>query len=214
MNRDEILKAAGKFRPHKRLGRGTGSGQGKTAGRGTKGYGARSGSKTRWGYEGGSNPIIARSPKRGFNNFNFRVEYQVVNISDLEKFDANSTVDAAGLKKANLISDVAMPIKILGSGTLSKSLTVVAACFSKSAAEKIAKAGGKIEGQVPAVIAEAKAAKKAEQEAAKKAAAEAKKAKEAELKALEAESKATKPKKGKEEDKPAKPAKPSKKTNE
>lgn len=212
MNRDEILKAAGKFRPHKRLGRGTGSGQGKTAGRGTKGYGARSGSKTRWGYEGGSNPIIARSPKRGFNNFNFRVEYQVVNVSDLEKFDANSKVDAAGLKKANLISDVALPIKVLGGGTISKSLTVVAACFSKSAAEKIAKAGGKIEGEVPALVAEAEAAKKAEQEAAKKAAADAKKAKAAEEKAAEASAKADKPKKekGGQEAKPAKKPKETK----
>jgi len=204
MKLDDITNLAGKFPKHRRLGRGTGSGQGKTSGRGTKGRGARAGASFRWGYEGGSNPIIARSPKRGFNNFNFRVAYQAVNLGDLDKFAANSTVDAAALKKANLIGDASKPVKILGNGTLTKSLTVVVACFSKSAAEKIVAAGGKIDGAVPMLVKEAAAAKKAEAAAAKKAADEAKKAAEAAAKALEAESKAAKPKKGKDEAKQSK----------
>ena len=211
MKLDDITSRAGKFPKHKRLGRGTGSGQGKTAGRGTKGRGARAGASFRWGYEGGSNPIIARSPKRGFNNFNFRVEYQAVNLGDLDKFPANSTVDAAAMKKFHLIGDASKPVKVLGNGAVSKSLTVVASCFSKSAAEKIAAAGGKVEGPVPMLAKEAAAAKKAEAAAAKKAAEEAKKAAEAAAKALEAESKAAKPKKGGGKDE-AKEAKQSKKT--
>jgi large subunit ribosomal protein L15 len=145
MKLNEILQAAGKYPNRKRLGRGTGSGHGKTSGRGTKGRGARTGKTTRYGYEGGQNPIIARSPKRGFNNFNFRVEYQVVNVSDLDKFEPGSTVDAAALLKARLIPDAAKPVKILGGGEMSKSLTVVATKFSASAAEKIAKAGGSVQ---------------------------------------------------------------------
>jgi large subunit ribosomal protein L15 len=145
MKLDEILSSAGRYPNRKRVGRGTGSGHGKTSGRGTKGRGARAGKTTRYGYEGGSNPIIARSPKRGFNNFNFRVEYQVVNVSDLERFDAGSTVDAKVLAGAKLISDAAKPLKILGTGELTKSLTIVAAKFSATAAEKIAKAGGTVQ---------------------------------------------------------------------
>jgi len=204
MKLDDITSKAGKFPKHKRLGRGTGSGQGKTSGRGTKGRGARAGASFRWGYEGGSNPIIARSPKRGFNNFHFRVEYQPVNLSDLEQFASGSTVDAAALKKAHLIGDATQPVKILGNGTLTKSLTVVASCFSKSAAAKIAAAGGKADGPIPALVKEAALAKKAEIAAAKKAADDAKKAADAAAKALEAESKAAKPKKGKDEAKPKK----------
>jgi large subunit ribosomal protein L15 len=142
MKLDEILSAAGKHKRGKRVGRGTGSGHGKTSCRGTKGLGARAGSGVRLGYEGGSNPIIARSPKRGFNNYNFRVEYQVVNVSALERFESGATVDAAVLKQANLIPNAALPVKVLGEGELTKKLTVVAGKFSASAAEKIAKAGG------------------------------------------------------------------------
>ncbi len=145
MKIDDILHSAGKYPKRKRVGRGTGSGHGKTAGRGTKGYGARAGMHSRYGYEGGSNPIIARSPKRGFNNYNFRVEYQVVNVADLEQFEAGATVDAAALAKARLISDQRQPVKILGGGELTHSLTVVAAKFSASAAEKIAKVGGTVQ---------------------------------------------------------------------
>jgi large subunit ribosomal protein L15 len=142
MKLDDILKSAGKYPQRKRIGRGTGSGHGKTSGRGTKGRGARTGKTTRYGYEGGQNALIARSPKRGFNNYNFRTEYQVVNVSDLERFDDGATVDAKALLSARLIGHADEPLKILGGGELSKKLTVVATKFSSSATEKIAKAGG------------------------------------------------------------------------
>ncbi len=142
MKLDEILHMAGKKKPRKRIGRGIGSGHGKTAGRGTKGTGARAGWEARLGYEGGQNTIYARVPKRGFNNYNFAKDYQIVNVSELEKFDAGSTVDAAVLLKARLISDPVIPVKVLGNGELTKKLTVVAAKFTASASEKIAKAGG------------------------------------------------------------------------
>jgi large subunit ribosomal protein L15 len=142
MKLNDILTAAGKHKKRLRVGRGTGSGQGKTAGRGTKGMGARSGVKMRFNYEGGQNPILSRIPKRGFNNFNFRVEYQVVNVGDLERFDAGATVDPAALAKANLIGGPDKPVKILATGDLTKKLTVIAQRFSAAAAEKITKAGG------------------------------------------------------------------------
>ena len=145
MKMDEILSSAGKYKNRKRVGRGTGSGQGKTAGRGTKGFYSRSGAARRVGYEGGQTPIIARSPKRGFSNFKFHKEYQVVNLADLEKLDADTRVDGALLKQMGLIRDDKGPLKILGTGELTKKLTVVATKFSASAAEKIAKAGGTIE---------------------------------------------------------------------
>lgn len=149
MKLDEILQKAGKFKPRKRLGRGIGSGQGKTAGRGTKGCGSRSGWKQRIGHEGGQTPFYARFPKRGFSNFLFTREYQTVNVSDLEaKFSDGAVVDAKVLKEAKLIGDAASPVKILGDGTISKKLTVKAQRFTISAAKKITDAGGKVEGEV------------------------------------------------------------------
>ena len=145
MRLDEILSTAGKNKTRKRLGRGTGSGKGKTCGRGHKGYGARSGSKRRMGYEGGQNPMLARIPKRGFSNARFRKEYQLVNVALLERFEAGTRVDAAMLAAARLISDADKPVKILGNGELTKKLTVAASKFSAIAAEKIAKAGGSVE---------------------------------------------------------------------
>lgn len=142
MKLDEILKAAGKYRAPKRVGRGTGSGRGKTCGRGTKGMGARSGSKRRLGYEGGQNPLLARIPKRGFSNARFRLEYQVVNVGSLERFEPDSRVDADALAEANLIGDADKPVKILGTGRLTRKMTVVATEFSVAAARKIANAGG------------------------------------------------------------------------
>jgi large subunit ribosomal protein L15 len=145
MKLDQILSAAGAHKKRTRYGRGTGSGKGKTSGRGTKGAGARSGSRQRLGYEGGSNPQIARLPKRGFSNANFRKDYQVVNVSDLQRFEAGARVDAAALKAANLIGDASDLVKVLGGGELDRKLTVVANAFSASASEKIAKAGGAAE---------------------------------------------------------------------
>lgn len=145
MKLDEILSSAGRFKSRKRVGRGTGSGNGKTSGRGHKGMGSRAGSGIRLGYEGGSNPSLARIPKRGFNNANFRKEYQVVNISGLDCFEDGDRIDAKTLEQARLISDAAKPVKILAKGQLTKKLTVAACKFSASAAEKIAQAGGTVE---------------------------------------------------------------------
>ena len=146
MKLDDILSAAGKYKKRKRIGRGVGSGRGKTSGRGHKGYGSRAGSHQRLGYEGGQNPTIARLPQRGFNNANFRKEYQVVNVAALEAaFDNGATVDAAAQKKVSLISDVTKPVKVLGNGDLTKKLNVVAVKFSASAKEKITNAGGSVE---------------------------------------------------------------------
>ena len=142
MKLDEILAAAGRHKRRTRRGRGIGSGKGKTSGRGHKGYGARAGSTTQLGFEGGRTPTIAASPKRGFKNTGFRKVYQIVNVGLLERFDAGSTVDAAALAACGLIDDAAKPTKILGSGELTRKLTVVAQEFSSLAAEKIAKAGG------------------------------------------------------------------------
>lgn len=145
MKLDEILSAAGKHKPRRRTGRGIGSGRGKTCGRGHKGYGARSGSRKRLGFEGGQTPVLSRVPKRGFSNAPFRKDFQVVNVCSLERFDAGARVDAATLAKSRLISDAKKDVKILGRGVLTKKLTVVAAKFSGSAAQKITEAGGTVE---------------------------------------------------------------------
>jgi len=146
MKLDEILSAAGKHKARKRLGRGRGSGQGGTAGRGNKGYHSRAGSNRALGFEGGQNPMLKRIPKRGFSNVNFRVQYEIINLACLqERFDDGARVDAAALAEARLISDANALVKILGNGELTKKLTVAAKKFSKTAAEKIAKAGGSVE---------------------------------------------------------------------
>lgn len=142
MKLDEILHKAGRYKASKRLGRGKGSGQGKTSGRGHKGMGARAGSGHRLGYEGGQNPVLARIPQRGFTNAPFRKEYQIVNVVDLERFDAGSTVDAVALVQAGLVGNPDRPVKVLGKGELTRSLTVAADRFSESAKAKITKAGG------------------------------------------------------------------------
>lgn len=143
MKLDEILSKAGRHKTRKRVGRGDGSGSGKTSGRGHKGYGSRAGAKRRLGYEGGQNPLLQRIPQRGFNNKNFRKEYQVVNVDQLEEsFDAGSTVDLDALIKARLVRPDEGPVKVLGDGELSKKLTIQADRFSRSALAKIAEAGG------------------------------------------------------------------------
>ena len=143
MKLEEILTTAGGHKRRTRVGRGDGSGKGKTCGRGHKGYGSRSGAKRRLGYEGGQTPALARLPKIGFNNARFRKEYQCVNIDALEKiFDDGSAVDAAALAEAGLIRSATGPVKILGRGEIKKKLTVTANAFSETAKEKIAKAGG------------------------------------------------------------------------
>ncbi|RJP40915.1 MAG: 50S ribosomal protein L15 [Phycisphaerales bacterium] len=143
MGMTTILKAAGRHRRRKRLGRGIGSGLGKTAGRGHKGAGSRSGFRRRALAEGGQMPVFRRVPKRGFSNARFRTEYSVINVGDLEtKFEAGEKVSGAALVEAGLIRNTRRPVKVLGDGELTKRLIVEAARFSRSAAEKIAAAGG------------------------------------------------------------------------
>jgi len=145
VNLSELKPAPGSKKNRKRVGRGTGSGHGKTATRGTKGQNSRSGGGVRPGFEGGQMPIQRRVPKRGFSNARYKTEYAVVNVADLERFEAGSVVNIATLREAGLVKAVKDGVKILGNGELSKSLTVQANAFSKSAEEKITAAGGKAE---------------------------------------------------------------------
>jgi large subunit ribosomal protein L15 len=125
----------------KRVGRGPGSGQGKTAGRGEKGQKSRSGFSRMLGFEGGQMPLHRRLPKRGFTNI-FKKEHAVVNVSELERFDNGATVDEAALRKAGLVKGRAEGVKILGDGKLTKKLNVHATKFSASARKQIEAAGG------------------------------------------------------------------------
>ncbi len=140
----ELGPAYGATTAPKRVGRGVGSGLGKTAGKGHKGQKARSGGSIRRGFEGGQTPLYRRIPKRGFKN-HFATEYAVVNLSDLEKFDNGTVVDANLLMTEGIIKKELDGVKVLGNGTLTKKLTVVAKKFSKTAEEKIQAAGGKTE---------------------------------------------------------------------
>ena len=137
----EVTEKVGRHKRRKRIGRGPGSGTGKTSGRGHKGYGSRSGNTAP--HEGGRIPPFKRYPKRGFSNANFMKHYALVNLKALEaRFDAGEEVTLDTLIKVGLVRDSSRPLKILGEGELTKKLTVVAAAFSKSAADKIAAAGG------------------------------------------------------------------------
>ena len=140
----ELQPAEGSVKDVKRIGRGHGSGNGKTAGKGHKGQKARSGGSIRPGFEGGQMPLTRRIPKRGFNNI-FATEYAIVNVSDLNKFAEDTVVDEELLKAAGLIKKSYAGVKVLGDGELTTKLTVKAAKFTKSAVEKIEKAGGKAE---------------------------------------------------------------------
>ena len=140
----ELGPAEGATTNSKRVGRGVGSGLGKTAGKGHKGQKARSGGSIRRGFEGGQTPLYRRIPKRGFKN-HFAVEYAVVNLSDLEQFDNGTVVDAKLLLDEGIIRKEIDGVKVLGNGTLTKKLTVVANKFSKTAEEKIQAVGGKTE---------------------------------------------------------------------
>ena len=128
----------------KRVGRGPGSGHGKTSSRGEKGQKSRSGYSGKRGFEGGQMPLHRRLPKRGFTNI-FKTDYAVVNVSDLERFDNGASVDEATLRQAGLVKGSHDGVKVLGDGELSKKLTVSASKFSKSAREIIEKAGGTVQ---------------------------------------------------------------------
>ena len=145
MKLHELQPAAGSTKDVKRIGRGHGSGQGKTAGKGHKGQKARSGGSIRPGFEGGQMPLQRRIPKRGFNNV-FAKEYATVNVSELEKrFHSGEEVNAQTLIERGAINKALDGVKILGNGELTKSLNVKAVKFSAAAQEKIEKAGGKAE---------------------------------------------------------------------
>ena len=144
MKMHELGPAYGATTKRKIVGRGIGSGTGKTAGKGHKGQKARTGGKIRRGFEGGQTPLYRRIPKRGFNN-HFAKEYAIINVSDLEVFDNDTTVDSKVLIEKGLIKKELDGVKVLGNGELTKKLTVVATKFSKSAESKIQAVGGKIE---------------------------------------------------------------------
>ena len=146
MGLDKLKPAEGsKGRKHFRVGRGQGSGNGKTAGRGHKGAQSRSGFKFKRGFEGGQMPLHRRVPKRGFTNI-FRTEYDVVNLDQLEAlFDKGATVTVDGLRERGIVSSRTALVKVLGRGDVTKALTVQAHKFSGKAAEKLAAAGGKAE---------------------------------------------------------------------
>ena len=140
----ELGPAYGATTAPKRVGRGVGSGLGKTAGKGHKGQKARSGGSIRRGFEGGQTPLYRRIPKRGFKN-HFATEYAVINLSDLEQFENGTVVDSKLLLTEGIIKKELDGVKVLGNGTLTKKLTVVATKFSKTAEEKIQAVGGKTE---------------------------------------------------------------------
>ena len=144
MKLHEISPAAGSTTAPKRLGRGVGSGLGKTSGKGHKGSKARSGGGKAQGFEGGQMKLVRRIPKRGFTNI-YAKEYATINLSALEAFEDGAVVDARALKNAGIVKNAKDGIKVLGNGELTKKLTVKAAKFSKSAAEKIEGNGGKAE---------------------------------------------------------------------
>ena len=144
MKMHELAPAMGSTKESKRIGRGHGSGQGKTAGKGHKGQHARAGRGIRIGFEGGQMPLQRRVPKRGFNNI-FAEEWVAINLSSLEVFEDGSVVDAAALASKGIIKKANLPVKVIGNGKLTKKLEVKLNAYSASAAEKIAAAGGKAE---------------------------------------------------------------------
>ena len=144
MKLHDLSPALGSTRDSKRIGRGHGSGNGKTAGKGHKGQKARAGHGMRPGFEGGQMPLQRRVPTRGFNNI-FAKEVTAVNVSALEVFEDGATVDAAALKEKGIIKTADNAVKVLGNGKLTKKLTVKLNAFSASAAEKINSVGGKAE---------------------------------------------------------------------
>jgi large subunit ribosomal protein L15 len=144
MRLNELSPPKGARKNRKRLGRGVASGQGKTAGRGSKGQNARSGGGARPGYEGGQMPIHRRLPKRGFTNI-FKKEFAVINLRDLDRFEAGSIVDEAALVREGLVKGIRNGIKLLGQGDIGHALTIKIHQASKAAKQKIEAAGGTIE---------------------------------------------------------------------
>jgi len=144
MKLHDIRRPRGVNKPAKRVGRGSGSGHGKTSGRGHKGVMARSGATRRLGFEGGQMPLMRRIPKRGFTNVG-KKKVQIVNVEDLNRFKKDSVVDKAVLKEQGMIRKSNISVKFLGNGKISKPLNVIADSFSVNAKKKIEEAGGKCE---------------------------------------------------------------------
>ncbi len=144
MDLKSVCEKGTAYKTRQRLGRGIGSGKGKTSARGHKGWGARSGSSRRPGYEGGQMPIYRRVPNRGFTNARFRTDYTIINVDKLEAFDDGTTVDLQAILDQGLVSLNTKLLKVLGNGKLTKKITVRGQKFSKSAAEKIKSAGGAV----------------------------------------------------------------------
>ena len=145
MKLHELSPAAGSTKAAWRKGRGPGSGNGKTAGKGHKGQNARSGGGVRPGFEGGQLPLYRKLPKRGFNNYRFAKDYATINVEDLNKFEDGATVNLETLVNCRMIRDEKDGLKVLGNGELKRKLTVEAKVFSATAKEKIEAAGGKAE---------------------------------------------------------------------
>ena len=145
MKLHKLSPAEGSVKEGFRKGRGAGSGNGKTAGKGHKGQNARSGGGVRPGFEGGQLPLYRKLPKRGFNNYRFATKYAIVNINALNKFNDGDVVDAEALIAQGIINNVFDGVKVLGEGEITKKLTVKAAIFSANAKEKLEAAGGKTE---------------------------------------------------------------------
>lgn len=145
MKMNTIHPAEGATKTRKRVGRGPGSGLGKTSGRGENGQKSRSGYSRKAGFEGGQLPLYRRLPKRGFTNARFKVEFATINLSDLNKFEDGAVVTPELLKEMGLLKNQLDGVKVLGNGTLEKKLTVKAHRFSESAKEAIEKIGGKVE---------------------------------------------------------------------
>ena len=143
MKLGELKPAKGSTHSKKRVGRWHGSGLGRNAGRGDKGFHSRSGSKHRPWFEGGQMPLHRRVPKRGFSNFLFKKEYQIVNISDLDKIESE-LIDPSVMRENGLVKYALRPIKVLGDGELNKKVNVTASAFSSSATKKIEKKGGTV----------------------------------------------------------------------
>ena len=145
MKLHELEKNIGATHAKKRVGRGPGSGLGKTSGKGQKGQKARSGGSINPVFEGGQLPLFRRIPKRGFKNYNFRTRYAVINLDNLNRFDEGTVVTPALLKETGIIKNQLDGVKVLGNGTLEKKLTIQANKFSASALEKIKESGSKAE---------------------------------------------------------------------
>jgi len=144
MDLNTICSKGTKRQTRHRVGRGIGSGNGKTSGKGHKGRNARSGGSRRAGYEGGQMPIYRQVPKRGFTNARFRTDFTIINVGDLDSYEAGATVDLAGILERSLTSKTGDQLKVLGNGEVAHGLTVRAQKFSASARAKIEAAGGKV----------------------------------------------------------------------